>query len=74
MVKFGWKYVEYLFDELSFEWLVKFIILFIVKNKIIVLNLINVEKFKIFYFFNNGSLIFLMVKIYLDYYILFKNN
>lgn len=54
MVKFGWKYVEYLFDELSFEWLVKFIILFIVKNKIIVLNLINVEKFKIFYFFNNG--------------------
>lgn len=74
MVKFGWKYVEYLFDELSFEWLVKFIILLIVKNKIIVLNLINVEKFKIFYFFNNGSLIFLMVKIYLDYYILFKNN
>lgn len=74
MVKFGWKYVEYLFDELSFEWLVKFIILFIVKNKIIVLNLINVEKFKIFYFFNNVSLIFLMVKIYLDYYILFKNN
>lgn len=74
MVKFGWKYVEYLFDELSFEWLVKIIILFIVKNKIIVLNLINVEKFKIFYFFNNVSLIFLMVKIYLDYYILFKNN
>lgn len=74
MVKFGWKYVEYLFDELSFEWLVKIIILFIVKNKIIVLNLINIEKFKIFYFFNNGSLIFLMVKIYLDYYILFKNN
>lgn len=74
MVKFGWKYVEYLFDELSFEWLVKFIILFIVKNKIIVLNLINVEKFKIFFFFNNVSLIFLMVKIYLDYYILFKNN
>lgn len=72
MVKFGWKYVEYLFDELSFEWLVKFIILFIVKNKIIVLNLINVEKFKIFYFFNNVSLIFLMVKIYLDYYILLK--
>lgn len=69
MVKFGWKYVEYLFDELSFEWLVKFIILFIVKNKIIVLNVINVEKFKIFYFFNKVSLIFLMVKIYLDYYI-----
>lgn len=74
MVKFGWKYVEYLFDELSFEWLVKFIILFIVKNKIIVLNVINVEKFKIFYFFNKVSLIFLMVKIYLDYYIWFKNN
>lgn len=74
MAKFGWKYVEYLSDEPSFEWPVKLIILFTAKNKTTVLNSINVEKSKTVYFLNNASLIFLMVKIYLDYYTLLKNN